>query len=56
MWQYTEPMIYRYIPKSKRKARSDIMLAAKKAKRLALGVDAETLRWRALHPISAAQT
>jgi len=44
-------MIHRYIPKSKRKAVSLRMLAAKKAKRIALGVDAETMRWRALHPI-----
>jgi len=44
-------MIAKYIPKAKRKAVSKRMLAAKQAKRERLGVDAETLRWRALHPI-----
>lgn len=44
-------MIHRYIPKAKRKTVSARMLAAKKAKRLRLGVDAETLRYRALHPL-----
>lgn len=41
-------MIARYIAKEKRKARSRLMLRAKQEKRDALGVDAETLRWRAM--------
>lgn len=41
-------MIKRHIPKAKRKAASARMLAAKQAKRERLGVDAETLRWRAM--------
>lgn len=44
-------MIRRYIPTPKRKAVSRRMLAAKASKRLALGIDADTARWRALHPI-----
>lgn len=41
-------MIHRYIPKAKRKARSRLMHTAKQAKRELLGVDADTLRWRAM--------
>lgn len=48
-------MIHRYIPKAKRKARSRRMLAAKEEKRLARGIDADTARWRALHPVPVAE-
>lgn len=41
-------MIARYIPREKRKARSLLMLRARQAKREALGIDAETARWRAM--------
>lgn len=44
-------MIRRYIPKSKRKAASARLLAAKAAKRLVRSIDADTARWRAQHPI-----
>lgn len=44
-------MIARFVPRAKRKAVSKRLLAAKQAKRERLGVDAETLRWRALHPL-----
>lgn len=47
-------MIRKYIPKAKRKAHSRKMLAAKQAKRERLGVDAETLRWRAMRDASDA--
>lgn len=44
-------MIRWYIKRKNRKAASRRMLRAKQAKREALGIDAETARWRALHPI-----
>ena len=47
-------MIYRYIPRAKRREVSRRLLAAKQAKRECAGVDADTMRWRALHPIPKA--
>lgn len=44
-------MIAKYIPREKRKARSLLMLRARQAKREALAVDAETLRWRAMRDV-----
>lgn len=44
-------MIHRYIPRAKRKAVSRRMLAAKAAKRIERGIDADTARYRALHPL-----
>jgi len=41
-------VIARYILREKRKARSLLMLRARQAKRDALGIDAETARWRAM--------
>lgn len=41
-------MIAKYIPREKCKARSAMMLRARQAKRERLGVDADTLRWRAM--------
>lgn len=45
-------MLPKHTPLAARKELSRKLHAAKAAKRLALGVDAETLRWRATHPIS----
>lgn len=47
-------MIAKYIPRNKRKAHSAMMLRAKQRRREALGVDAETLRWRAMRDASFA--
>ena len=43
-------MIRKHVPPEKRKAVSAKMHRAKQAKRERLGIDAETVRWRALHP------
>lgn len=45
-------MLPKHTPLAARKELSRKLHAAKAKKRLALGVDAETLRWRAMHPIS----
>lgn len=44
-------MIRKFIPREKRKAVSAKLHRAKQAKRERLGIDAETARWRALHPV-----
>lgn len=44
-------MIRKYIHSQKRKAVSARLHRAKQAKRDRLGIDAETARWRTLHPV-----
>ena len=44
-------MIRKYIHSQKRKAVSARLRRAKQAKRDRLGIDAETARWRTLHPV-----